>query len=558
MSTEMRPEQGIAGKFVRSALDENGVLSKIEFTNSENFNFAYDVMDALAERKPDQTALIYVSKDRTIEKKFTFQDIKDYSNRAANYFKSLGIRKGDKVMLVLKRHYQYWFTMMALHKIGAIAIPATNILKATDYQYRIEAAGVSAVVCTSDDGITASIDTFADDKLTKIVVNHPVEGWNFFDEGIMECSTEFPRPTGEDAVGGNDDILFVMFTSGTTEHPKMVAHNHLYPLGHYITAKYWHCNKPGEVHLTVSDTGWGKALWGKLYGQWLCEACVFVFDFDTFSADTIFKLIEKYNISTFCAPPTLYRILIRMDMSKYNLSSLRYCTTAGEALNPEVFDVFKEKTGFTIYEGFGQTETTLTIGNLENTTPRPGSMGKASPMYDVRIMKADGTFAAPGETGEIVINIADGAPDGLFMEYYRDPQRTAEVMHDGFYHTGDTAYQDEDGYFWFVGRVDDIIKVAGYRVGPFEIENEIMRIPYVLECAVTSVPDSTRGQAIKATIVLTEGTVGDENLKKELKRYFKENIASYKRPRVIEFVDEMPKTISGKVRRVEIKEKDWK
>lgn len=558
MSTEMRPEQGIAGKFVRSALDENGVLSKIEFTNSENFNFAYDVMDALAERKPDQTALIYVSKDRTIEKKFTFQDIKDYSNRAANYFKSLGIRKGDKVMLVLKRHYQYWFTMMALHKIGAIAIPATNILKATDYQYRIEAAGVSAVVCTSDDGITASIDTFADDKLTKIVVNHPVEGWNFFDEGIMECSTEFPRPTGEDAVGGKADILFVMFTSGTTEHPKMVAHNHLYPLGHYITAKYWHCNKPGEVHLTVSDTGWGKALWGKLYGQWLCEACVFVFDFDTFSADTIFKLIEKYNISTFCAPPTLYRILIRMDMSKYNLSSLRYCTTAGEALNPEVFDVFKEKTGFTIYEGFGQTETTLTIGNLENTTPRPGSMGKASPMYDVRIMKADGTFAAPGETGEIVINIADGAPDGLFMEYYRDPQRTAEVMHDGFYHTGDTAYQDEDGYFWFVGRVDDIIKVAGYRVGPFEIENEIMRIPYVLECAVTSVPDSTRGQAIKATIVLTEGTVGDENLKKELKRYFKENIASYKRPRVIEFVDEMPKTISGKVRRVEIKEKDWK
>ena len=551
MSTEMRPEQGIAGKFVRSALDENGVLSKIEFTNSENFNFAYDVMDALADKEPDQTALIYVSKDRTIEKKFTFQDIKNYSNRAANYFKSLGIKKGDKVMLVLKRHYQYWFTMMALHKIGAIAIPATNILKATDYQYRIEAADVSAVVCTSDDGITAAIDTFADEKLTKIVVNHPADGWNFFDEGIMECSTEFPRPTGEDAVGGKDDILFVMFT-------KMVAHNHLYPLGHYITAKYWHCNKPGEVHLTVSDTGWGKALWGKLYGQWLCEACVFVFDFDTFSADTIFKLIEKYNISTFCAPPTLYRILIRMDMSKYNLSSLRYCTTAGEALNPEVFDVFKEKTGFTIYEGFGQTETTLTIGNLENTTPRPGSMGKASPMYDVRIMKTDGTFAAPGETGEIVINIADGAPDGLFMEYYKDPQRTAEVMHDGFYHTGDTAYQDEDGYFWFVGRVDDIIKVAGYRVGPFEIENEIMRIPYVLECAVTSVPDSTRGQAIKATIVLTEGTVGDENLKKELKRYFKENIASYKRPRVIEFVDEMPKTISGKVRRVEIKEKDWK
>jgi acetyl-CoA synthetase len=552
MTSELIPEQGIAGKFVRASKDENGVLDKIEFTNSEDFNFAYDIMDALAEKSPEQRALIYVSKDRTVEKDFTFKEIKEYSNRAANYFVSLGIKKGDKVMLVLKRHYQYWFTMLALHKIGAVAIPATNILKATDYQYRIQAADVSAVVCTTDDHITDAIDSIAPEGLKKISVNHRIEGWNFFDEDIMNFGTEFDRLP----VGGKD-ILFVMFTSGTTQHPKMVAHNHYYPLGHYITAKYWHCNRPGEVHLTVSDTGWGKALWGKLYGQWMCEACIFVFDFDTFSADTIFKLIEQYHISTFCAPPTLYRILIRMDMSKYDLSSLRYCTTAGEALNPEVFHIFKEKTGFTIYEGFGQTETTLTIGNLENTTPRPGSMGKASPMYDVRIMKPDGTFAEANETGEIVICLENGRPDGLFMEYYKDPERTNEVIHDGFYHTGDTAYMDEDGYFWFVGRVDDIIKVAGYRVGPFEIENEIMRIPYVLECAVTSVPDSTRGQAIKATIVLTEGTVGDENLKKELKRYFKENIASYKRPRVIEFVDEMPKTISGKVRRVEIKEKDW-
>ena len=354
------------------------------------------------------------------------------------------------------------------------------------------------------------------------------------------------------------DVLLMMFTSGTTEHPKLVSHNHLYPLGHYITAKYWHTNRAGEVHLTVSDTGWGKALWGKLYGQWLCETTIFVYDFDVFSADNIFKLIEEYHINTFCAPPTLYRILVKMDMSKYNLSSLRYCTTAGEALNPEVFYKFKELTGFTIYEGFGQTETTLTIGNLENTTPRPGSMGKASPLYDVRIMRPDGTFAEAGETGEIVINIENGEPDGLFIRYENDLERTAEIKRDGYYHTGDTAYKDEDGYFWFVGRVDDIIKVAGYRVGPFEIENEIMRIPYVLECAVTSVPDSTRGQAIKATVVLTEGTVGDEALKRDMKRYFKENIASYKRPRVIEFVKEMPKTISGKVRRVEIKEKDWK
>ncbi len=556
MTMEMKPEQGIAGKFVRSAIDENGVLSKIEFTNDDTFNFAYDVMDALAEKTPDKTALIYVSKEKE-EKKFTFKEMKEYSNRAANYYQRLGIRKGDKVMLVLKRHYQYWFTMLALHKIGAIAIPATNILKATDYQYRIEAADVKAVVCTSDAQIPDAMDSIdTDGKLIKIIVNGCRDGWHAFDKGIMECSTEFPRPTGENAVYAHD-ILFVMFTSGTTEHPKMVAHNHLYPLGHYITAKYWHCNRPDGIHLTVSDTGWGKALWGKLYGQWMCETCIFVYDFDVFSADNIFKLIEQYQITTFCAPPTLYRILIRMDMSKYNLSSLQYCTTAGEALNPEVFDIFKEKTGFTIYEGFGQTETTLTIGNLENTMPRPGSMGKASPMYDVKIMRSDGTIAKPGETGEIVINIENGEPNGLFMEYYKDADRTNEVKRDGYYHTGDTAYMDEDGYFWFVGRVDDIIKVAGYRVGPFEIENEIMRIPYVLECAVTSVPDATRGQAIKATIVLTDGTVGDENLKKELKRYFKENIASYKRPRVIEFVKEMPKTISGKVRRVEIKEKDW-
>ena len=557
MSTGMRPEEGIAGKFISASLDDNNVLEKIEFTNKDDFNFGFDVMDALAEKKPDDRALIYVSKNKE-ERIFTFKEMKEYSNRAANYFVKHGIKKGDKVMLVLKRHYQYWITMIALHKLGAIAIPATNILKASDYAYRIEAANIKAVICTSDDKIPdamASIDP--DNKLIKMIVNGEREGFLSFDQGIMEESTVFERPTGEDKVMAHD-VLLMMFTSGTTEHPKLVSHNHLYPLGHYITAKYWHTNRAGEVHLTVSDTGWGKALWGKLYGQWLCETTIFVYDFDVFSADNIFKLIEEYHINTFCAPPTLYRILVKMDMSKYNLSSLRYCTTAGEALNPEVFYKFKELTGFTIYEGFGQTETTLTIGNLENTTPRPGSMGKASPLYDVRIMRPDGTFAEAGETGEIVINIEKGEPDGLFIRYENDLERTAEIKRDGYYHTGDTAYKDEDGYFWFVGRVDDIIKVAGYRVGPFEIENEIMRIPYVLECAVTSVPDSTRGQAIKASVVLTEGTVGDEALKRDMKRYFKENIASYKRPRVIEFVKEMPKTISGKVRRVEIKEKDWK
>jgi acetyl-CoA synthetase len=557
MSVELRPEEGIAGKFVKTAFDENGVLSKIEFTNDESFNFAYDVVDALAEKTPDKRALIHISREKA-EKIFTFKEIKEYSNQAANYYKSLGINKGDKVLFVLKRHYQFWISILALHKIGAIAIPASNILKVTDYKYRIEAADVKAVVCTSDDNIPAAMEEAdADGKVIKVIVNGAREGWHNFDEDIKGFSPVFDRPTGADATKAHEPSI-MLFTSGTTEHPKMVAHNYLYPLGHYITAKYWHCNRPDGVHLTVSDTGWGKALWGKIYGQWLCETTIFVYDFDAFDADSIFKLIEKYKITTFCAPPTMYRILIRMDLSKYDLSSCKYFTTAGEALNPEVFYKFKEQTGFTIYEGFGQTETTLSIGNLENTTPRPGSMGKASPLYDVKIMKPDGTLAAPNETGEIVFDISKGEPDGLFMEYYKDPERTAEVKKDGYYHTGDTAYMDEDGYFWFVGRVDDIIKVAGYRVGPFEIENEIMKIPYVLECAVTSVPDSTRGQAIKATIVLTEGTVGDEKLKRELKKYFRENIASYKRPRVIEFIKEMPKTTSSKIRRVEIRENDWK
>ncbi len=556
MLTELKPESGIAGKFVKTAFDEKGVLGKIEFTNDETFNFAFDVMDALAEATPDKRAMIYVSKDKE-EKIFTFADIKDYSNRAANYFKSLGLKKGDKVILVLKRHYQYWVSMMALHKIGAVAIPATNILKADDYKYRIETAEAKAVICTPDDKIPqtmASIDP--ENKLIKIVVNGAeIENFENFDAGIAAASPEFPRPTGEDAVGA-EDALLMMFTSGTTKHPKMVAHKHTYPLGHYITAKYWHNTKADGVHFTVSDTGWGKALWGKLYGQWLAETCIFVYDFDVFSADSILKMVEKYKISTFCAPPTMYRILVKMDLSKYDLSSVSYFTTAGEALNPEVFYQFKDMTGFTIYEGFGQTESTLVIGNLVGTEPRPGSMGQASPLYDVQIMRPDGTMADTDETGEIVVRIGEGEPYGLFTAYGNDLEKTAEVKTGGWYHLGDTAYRDADGYIWFVGRVDDIIKVAGYRIGPFEIENEIMKIPYVLECAVTPIQDDTRGMAIKATVILTEGTVGDEKLKREMKKYFKENMASYKRPRVIEFVKEMPKTVSGKVRRVEIKEKD--
>lgn len=552
----MKPEEGLAGKFILSAKDEENRLKKIEFINDDTFNFAFDVVDVLGKKKPDKMAMLHISKEGK-ERHITFKDMMIYSSKAANYFQYLGIKKGDRVMLVLKRHYQFWFAILALHKIGAIAIPATNLLVKKDFEYRFKAGKIDAVVATSDGKVVKEIDRAIknyDGLKAKVLVGGVKKGWNSFNRDIKYFSSEFKRPAH--AACGNDPML-MFFTSGTTSYPKIATHSYKYPLGHYITAKYWHQVDPDGIHFAISDTGWGKALWGKLYGQWLCEATIFTYDYDDFYAKEILTMLEKYKITTFCAPPTVYRVLVHMKLENYNLSALKNATTAGEALNPEIYNKFYNATGLKIMEGFGQTETTLTIGNLAGTEPRPGSMGKASPQYDIQVMKPDGSFCEVGEVGEITVKTSDGIPNGLFMGYYLDEEKTNSVWHDGYYHTGDTAYMDSDGYLWYVGRVDDIIKSAGYRVGPFEIENEIMKLPYVLECAVTSIPDSIRGQAIKATIVLTEGTEGTDSLKKEIMKYLRGNIASYKRPKVIEFASELPKTTSGKVRRVEIKEQDW-
>ncbi len=450
-------------------------------------------------------------------------------------------------MLVLKRHYQFWFSMIALHKIGAVAIPATNQLKDHDFEYRYNAAGVNAVICTAD-GDTAEIAERAAENCPQvrnlIMVGGRREGWHDFDEEYRLFSRKFVRP--EDAASGEETAL-MFFTSGTTGNPKMAAHKHTYALGHFVTAKYWHCCERDGLHLTISDTGWGKSLWGKLYGQWLCEGAVFVYDFDRFNADEILPMFAKYNITTFCAPPTMLRMLVKSDLSKYDLSSIHHMTTAGEALNPEVFKQFKEATGLEIMEGFGQTETTLTIANLSGTTPKIGAMGKASPQYDIDVVDLDGNSVADGETGEIVIRTDKNIPCGLYKEYYLDGEKTKDAWHDGMYHTGDTAWRDEDGYFWYVSRIDDVIKSSGYRIGPFEIESVIMELPYVLECGVSAAPDEVRGQVVKASIVLTKGTEGTEELKKEIQAYVKTHTAPYKYPRVIVFKDELPKTISGKI-----------
>ncbi|MBQ8894723.1 MAG: AMP-binding protein [Clostridia bacterium] len=546
--TAKKSEELICEKFIKTEEDERGCLKKIDFVNIDKFNFGFDIVDAIADKYPEKLAMLHLDINKT-ERRFTYKDIKKASNQTANYFASLGIKKGDRVMLVLKRHYQFWFSMIALHKLGAIAIPATNQLKEHDFEYRYNAAGVSAIVCTSD-GDTAEIAAAAAEKCpqvtNKIIVGEPMEGWHHFNTEFARFSSKFERT--EDTPGGKE-IALMFFTSGTTGNPKMAAHNHTYGLGHFVTAKYWHCCERDGLHLTISDTGWGKSLWGKLYGQWLCEGAVFVYDFDRFDADEILPMFAKYNITTFCAPPTMLRMLIKGDLSKYDLSSIHHMTTAGEALNPEVFKQFRDATGLEIMEGFGQTETTLCIGNLIGTTPKIGSMGKASPQFDVDIVDPEGNPVPDGETGEIVIHTDKTVPCGLFNEYYLDKEKTDNAWYDGLYHTGDTAWRDEDGYFWYVSRIDDVIKSSGYRIGPFEIESVIMELPYVLECGVSAAPDEIRGQVVKASIVLTKGTEGTEELKKEIQNYVKSHTAPYKYPRVIVFKDELPKTISGKIQR---------
>ncbi len=541
-------------QFVHETLDENGHLKDITFQNTEQFNFGFDVVDALGKKCPDKLAMKWVS-NQYEEKDFTFGDMSRYSSMTANYLKSLGIGKGDRVMLVLKRHYQFWFSIVALHKLGAVAIPATNQLMKKDFVYRFNAAGIKAVLCTADGEVSDAVDEALAESPTvqvKVLVNGSKPGWHNFNEEFTAFPDTFQRPVGDLFAGGEDPML-MYFTSGTTGYPKIASHSFTYPLGHIVTARWWHNVDPDGLHFAISDTGWGKAVWGKLYGQWLCEAAVFTYDFDRFHADDILKMFAKYHITTFCAPPTMYRMFIKEDLSKYDLSSLTYSCTAGEALNPEVFQQWYNATGLKMMEGFGQTETTLVLANLIGMEPKPGSMGKPNPQYDVTLLTTDGVPAKVGEVGEICLRTDARKPAGVFLGYFRDEEKTRAAWHDGYYHTGDMAWMDEEGYYWYVGRIDDLIKSSGYRIGPFEIESVIMELPYVLECAVTGVPDEVRGQLVKATIVLVKGNTPSEALKKEIQNYVKEKTAPYKYPRVVEFVEELPKTISGKIRRNEIR-----
>ena len=531
--------------------EENGVLKKIEFKNEEKFNFAFDVVDALGRRKPEKLAMLHVSEDGT-ERRFTFRDMKKESARAANYFKSLGIKRGDRVMLVLKRHYQFWFAILGLHKLGAVAIPAPNQLLEKDFKYRFEAGKVKAILCTSDGEVADAVDKAAAQcpgLEYKIIVGKDREGWHNFNEEYAIFSSHYART--EDAPCGSDPML-MYFTSGTSGYPKIAAHNYKYPLGHFITAKYWHQVNPEGPHFTISDTGWAKAMWGKLYGQWLCEAANFVYDFDRFDAEKILPQFAKHKITTFCAPPTMYRMLIKQDLSRFDLSSIEHASTAGEALNPEVFRQFEKHTGLKIMEGFGQSESTLIIGNLAGGSHKIGSMGKPVPLYDVHLLNPDGEEVQRGESGEICINISNGLPCGLAYAYEANEEVTHETWREGYYHTGDVAWMDEDGFLWYVGRADDVIKSSGYRIGPFEIENVIMELPYVLECGVSAAPDEIRGQVVKASIVLVSGTEGTDELKKEIQNYVKSRTAPYKYPRIVEFRESLPKTTSGKIIRKQL------
>ncbi len=542
-------EDYVCKRFFDAREDERGVLQSLTFPHADQFNFAFDCVDAIAAKYPDKLAMLHLDHNK-VERRFTFEDMSRASGRAANYFKALGIKRGDRVMLVLKRHYQFWFAILGLHKLGAVAVPATNQLQEHDFTYRFNAAEISAIVCTADGDTARQVELAEKDSPSlrlKIMAGGSREGWHSFDEEYPVYRSKYER--APDAPCG-DDLMLMFFTSGTTGYPKIAAHTYKYALGHYVTAKYWHCVHADGLHFTISETGWGKALWGKLYGQWLCEGAVFTYDFDRFDAADILPMFAKYNITTFCAPPTMYRMLIKQDLSHYDLSSIKHASTAGEALNPEVFRQFEAQTGLQIYEGFGQTETTLTIGNLIGNKQKIGSMGKPIPTYDLVLVDENDEPVAPGENGEICIRAdKDHMLPGLFAGYYRDEAQTAEVWHDGLYHTRDVAWQDEDGYLWYVGRRDDVIKSSGYRIGPFEIESVIMELPYVLECGVSAAPDEIRGQVVKASIVLVKGTEGTEELKKEIQDYVKKHTAPYKYPRIVVFKDELPKTISGKIMR---------
>lgn len=527
----------------------------------ESFNFAYDVVDVYAQQDPQKRALVWCN-DHGEEKVITFGEMKLLSDKAANLFKAYGIHKGDTVMLTLKSRWEFWVCMVGLNKIGAISIPSTHMLKSKDFVYRIKKADLKMIVCIAENGVPDEIDAAQRElggvPLVKALVGSRSlvrDGWINFDAELEEASPEFVRPSGEEATR-NGDVLLAYFTSGTTGYPKMVRHDQTYPLGHIITAKYWQNVEDDGLHYTVADTGWAKCAWGKIYGQWIAGSAVFVYDYDRFDAGRMMAEMGRHGVTTFCAPPTIFRFMIKSDMSRYDFSRLKYAVTAGEPLNPSVYERFLETTGLRLMEGFGQTETVVCIANFPWMRPKPGSMGKPAPGFDIVLVDRDDEVCEVGEEGEVVIRTDKGKPVGLFLDYHLDPDKTRNTWHDDYYHTGDTAWKDEDGYFWFVGRTDDMIKTSGYRVGPFEVESALMSHPAVLEVAITGVPDPIRGQVVKATVVLTGGFSPSEELKRELQEHVKMVTAPYKYPRIVEFVDELPKTISGKIRRVEIREKD--
>lgn len=541
-------------RYVEETYGKDGILSDFKVNCPDNFNFGYDIVDDIAINDPERRALLWCN-EKGEEHVFSFADIKRYSDKTANYLTSLGIKKGDKVIVVLKRHYQFWFIATAIHKLGAVLIPATFMLKKHDVEYRVNSSSAAAIICTADEDVADAFDEAESDcptLRTKILVGGKRDGWYDYNSEIESQSDKWERVETK-----TTDPFLIYFSSGTSGYPKMVLHDYSYPLGHILTAKHWQCVVPDGLHISIADTGWAKCAWGKIYGQWIMEAGLFVYDFDKFVPDDILTKISKYKVTTLCCPPTMYRFFLREDLAKYDLSALTGCNIAGEPLNPDVFYGWQKAIGITLMEGFGQSETPPLICNIKGMTPRPGSAGKPSPQFDVKLINSDGEFCEPGQTGEIVVNMSvPQRPVGILIEYYRDEAKTEDAMRDGWYHTGDTAWQDEDGYIWYVGRNDDIIKSSGYRIGPFEIESVLLQHPAVSECAITGVPDPIRGAVVKATIVLRDGFRADEELKHELQEFVKRETAPYKYPRIIEFVDALPKTVNGKIRRGGIREKD--
>ncbi|HBN84865.1 MAG TPA: acetyl-CoA synthetase [Clostridiales bacterium] len=524
---------------------------------SDEFNFAYDVVDEYALKCPDKRAVVWCN-DEGEEHIFNFRKLKELSDKAAAFFQSIGIKKGDKVMLILKRRYEFWYIIIALHKIGAIGVPVTHLLRKKDIVYRNVAGEIKTIVCLNESEIVHEVELAMPESPSiknLVMVNGEKEGWLSFDQEISRQRKDFVRPVGEQYASGKDTML-LYFTSGTSGMPKMVLHNYTYPLAHIVTAKYWHCCVDDGLHFTISDTGWMKAMWGKLYGQWIAGSAVLVYDMDKFIAPKVLKIMEKYKITTFCAPPTMYRFFIKEDLSAFDLSAIKHCTIAGEPLNPEVYYQWLKATGLKCFEGFGQTELTLAIANFPWMEPKPGSMGRANAIYDVDLVDENGESCIPGQEGQIVLK-TEHKNLGIFDGYYKDDELTKSVWSDHVYHTGDMAYRDEDGYFWFVGRADDVIKSSGYRIGPFEVESALIQHKAVVECAITAAPDEIRGQVVKATVVLAKGYTPSDALKKELQDHVKEITAPYKYPRIIEFVEELPKTISGKIQRNIIKKKSY-